>query len=109
MKVCEVFPICYGTYFFFLLAGPECIPCEFPLFDKSVFIRCDQSQGIRLDLIGGFNVCGKGKAKDTRGECKPAYRFSNSLEYVDVQPREIEEPKKPRNLRKYLQSINRFN
>merc|ERR1712210_170561 len=91
--------------------GPECIPvpCELPVFENGVLIACNHNQGeIISDFIGGtgLNVCDNGFHKDTRGECKRVYQFSNSLEPVYVEPRKIQEPK--RNLRKYLQSINRL-
>ena len=80
-----------------------------PVFENGVLLACNHNQGeIISDFIGGtgLNVCGKGFHMDTRGECKRVYKFSNFLEPAIVEPREIEEPK--RNLRKYLQSINRF-
>ena len=110
MIVVHTFNNYHIQYLFFLLfAGPECIPCELPVFDEGVLIACNHNQG---DIISGFiagtglNVCENGFHKDTRGECKRVYKFSNSLEPVNVEPRKIDEPK--RNLRKYLQSINRL-
>ena len=102
----------YLVPFSVLFAGPECIPCELPVFDQGVLIACNHNQGdIISSFIGGtgLKVCDNGFHKDSRGECKRVYIFSNSLKPINVEPREIEEPKKPRNLRKYLQSINRFN
>ena len=92
-----------------LFAGPECIPCELPVFDQGVLIACNHNQGdITVGFIAGtgLNVCENGFHKDTRGECKRVYKFSNFLEPVNVEPQKIEQPK--RNLRKYLQSINRL-
>ena len=79
-----------------------------PVFDQGVLIACNHNQDDIKSFIGGtgLKVCDNGFHKDTRGECKRVYKFSNSLEPVNVEPRNIEEPK--RNLRKYLQSINRF-
>ena len=77
-----------------------------PVFDKGVLISCNHNQlETRLGSIGGtgINICGNGFHKDTRGECKPVYKFRNPLDSADVQPREIGD------LRKYLQSKNRFN
>ena len=80
-----------------------------PVFDQGVLIACNHNQdGIIKGFIGGtgLKVCENGFHKDSRGECKRVYKINNFLELVNVEPRKIEEPK--RNLRKYLQSINRL-
>jgi len=69
--------------------GAECIPPEL---------------GIRGSLIGGLPVCDKNQAKDTRGECKTVYKFSPPEEDKDAQKPENQKSRRPRNLRKYLQS-----
>ena len=93
-----------------IVADPECIPCELPVFEEGVLIACNHAQGdIISSFIGGtgLNVCDNGFHKDTRGECKPVYKFSSFLKPVDVEPMKTKK-KKQRNLRKYLQSIGAF-
>jgi len=99
--------------------GAECIPCDNLVFDENEdYVGCDvinspgsnePELGIR-DLIGGFNVCGKNQAKDTRGNCKPAYKLSSQKDKnKDVSRSERENKRqRPKNLRKYLQSRHRF-
>ena len=68
-------------------------------------------QNLKLSIfIGGFNVCGKNQAKDTRGICKPAYKLSSPKDKnKDVSRSERENKRqRPKNLRKYLQSRHRF-
>ena len=63
--------------------------------------------GTRDDLITGFDFCEDGQVKDTRGECKTAYKFSPPKEERKPETRS-QKPRRPRNLRKYLQSRYRF-
>merc|ERR1712008_109403 len=90
--------------------GPECIPCETAdqNFIDGEYIGCT---GTRLSTIGGNGLdnCDEGQVKDTRGECKIAYTISPPKEEEDVEKREsTERPRRPRDLRKYLQSKYRF-
>ena len=64
-----------------------------------------------ITVIGGsgLDICDEGQVKDTRGVCKTAYTFSPPKEEEDVETRDAAEiPKRPRDLRKYLQSKYRF-
>ena len=96
----------------FFIPGPECISCNKSdqVFNKDgEFQYCDSNKtGTREDLITGLVICEDGQVKDTRGECKIAYKFSPPKEEKDVQKRENQKPRRPRNLRKYLQSRYRF-
>ena len=90
------------------ILGPECLPCE--TTDKN-FIDGDNigCTDTRVALIGGFDICDDGKVKDTRGVCKTAYTLSPPKEEEVVETRETtERPRRPRDLRKYLQSKYRF-
>ena len=80
------------------------------MFNKDgEFQYCDSFEtGTREDLISGLNICEDGQVKDTRGECKIAYKFIPPKEEKDVQKRENQKPRRPRNLKKYLQSRYRF-
>ena len=68
-------------------------------------------QDLKFSLfIGGFNVCGENQAKDTRGNCKTAYKsssFKDTNKDVSRSERETKKPR-PKNLRKYLRSRHRF-
>ena len=92
----------------FSIPGPECISCDKSdqVFNKDgEFQYCDSFEtGTRE----GLNICEDGQVKDTRGECKTAYKFSPPKEEKDVQKRENQKPRRPRNLKKYLQSRYRF-
>ena len=98
-------------YNFFLIfditsiLGPECIPCE--NFIDGNNIGCTDT---RVASIGGhgFDNCDDGQVKDTRGVCKTAYTVRPPEEETDVEAREIKRPRRPSDLRKYLQSKYRF-
>mgnify|MGYP007048580676 CR=1 FL=1 len=96
----------------FSIPGPECISCNKnnQVFNKDgEFQYCDSNKtGTREDLITGLVICEDGQVKDTRGECKIAYKFSPPKEEKDVQKRENQKPRRPRDLKKYLQSRYRF-
>ena len=102
----------------FSIPGPECISCDKydQVFNEDgEFLYCNNEiviesyeLGTRDDLITGFDFCEDGQVKDTRGECKTAYKISPPKEEKDVQKPENQKPRRPRNLRKYLQSRYRF-
>merc|ERR1712008_103473 len=96
------------------------IPCDNLVVDENEnYAECDvinspgsneTELGVRGPLVGGFDVCGKNQAKDTRGNCKPAYKSSSGKNKDKDLKRSERESKRPRpkNLRKYLQSRHRF-
>ena len=98
----------------FFIPGPECISCDKydQVFNENgEFLYCNVplneidvnsfDLGYRTSLITGFDVCDDGQVKDSRGECKTAYKFSPPKE-------KKQKPRRPRNLKKYLQSRYRF-
>ena len=88
------------------IPGPECIPCQ--NFIDGDNIGCTDTRVVSLGGHG-FDICDDGQVKDTRGVCKTAYTFSPPKEEEDVETRDAAEiPKRPRDLRKYLQSKYRF-
>ena len=100
----------------FSIPGPECISCDKydQVFNEDgEFLYCDNEianesyeLGTRDDLITGFDFCEDGQVKDTRGECKTAYKFSPPKE--ENRETRSQKPRRPRNLRKYLQSRYHF-
>ena len=83
-----------------ILSSPSAFPKlkEHIVWSKSFFFK------------GGFNVCGENQAKDTRGNCKTAYKsssFKDKNKDVSRSERENKKPR-PKNLRRYLQSRHRF-
>ena len=88
------------------ILGPECIPCQ--NFIDGDNIGCTDTRVVSLGGHG-FDICDDGQVKDTRGVCKTAYTFSPPKQEEDVETRETtKRPRRPRNLRAYLQSKYSF-
>ena len=96
------------------ILGPECITCETTdqNFIDGEYIGCTDTNSTTTrvtSLTHGIDYCDEGQVKDTRGECKTAYTISPPKEEEDVEKRETTETqRRPRDLRKYLQSKYRF-
>ena len=100
----------------FSIPGPECISCDKYdqvfnehgeiLYCNNEIVIESYELGTRF-IITGFDFCEDGQVKDTRGECKTAYKFSPPKEERKPETRS-QKPRRPRNLRKYLQSRYRF-
>ena len=76
-------------------------------YDSDNYDSDNYDTEVRDYLITGLDFCEDGQVKDTRGECKTAYKFSPPKEERKPETRS-QKPRRRRNLRKYLQSRYRF-